>query len=119
MVIAGGVFGSSLRFFSTTIFRYFIPSLPIGTLFVNIVGCFFIGILMSYLEYKNFSQIFIKYFLIIGLLGSYTTFSAFSFEIFEMFNNRKIFLPFIYIFVTLSLCIIFTFIGYNLNRIIF
>ena len=92
MVALGGALGSSLRFLSTNFIKYFYPTFPFGTLFVNIFGSLLIGFLMNYLEDKNISESFIKYFIIIGVLGSFTTFSAFSFEVVDMFNNRRIFI---------------------------
>ena len=48
------------------------------------LGSFFIGLLVSYLNNKETSEIIIRYFLIIGILGSFTTFSAFSIETLEL-----------------------------------
>ena len=64
----------------------------LGTFFVNILGSFLIGFLVSSLENKIPYDNFIKYFLIIGVLGSFTTFSAFSIEVVELYNNNKILL---------------------------
>ena len=73
--------------------------------------------LMNYLENRNVPENFIRYFIIIGLLGSYTTFSAFSFEVIDLLNNRKIFISFIYILLSVSSCLFFAFLGYNINKI--
>ena len=67
---------------------------------------------------KNLTQEFIKFFLIIGVLGSFTTFSTFSLESIELLVNKKFLLAFLYIFLSVSLCLLFTFIGLNLNKII-
>ncbi len=67
---------------------------------------------------KNLTQDFIKFFLIIGVLGSFTTFSTFSLESIELLVNKKFLLAFLYIFLSVSLCLLFTFIGLNLNKII-
>ena len=116
-VAVGGSIGASIRFLTTTYLKYLFPSLPLGTLLVNILGSFIIGFLVSYMEYKNVSTNFIKYFLIIGLLGSFTTFSAFSYEIFELIVNKKFLISFFYIIVSVLTCIFFCFLGYNLNKI--
>lgn len=118
-VAFGGAFGASLRFFSTNLIKAFYPNFPFGTLFVNILGSFIIGLLMSYLENKNISESFIRYFLIIGLLGSYTTFSTFSFDTVDLINNHKFLLSFFYILLSVSSCILFAFLGYNINKIQF
>ena len=117
LIAAGGAIGSSLRYFSSILFKFIYPNLPLGTLFVNILGSFLIGILMSYLEKNSFSENFIRYFIIIGLLGSYTTFSTFSFEIIDLFNNRKVYISFLYILITVTSCLVFAYFGYNINKI--
>ena len=116
-VATGGAVGATMRYLTANSLKYLIPGLPIGTLIVNIIGSFFIGFLISYLENKNISSNIIKYFLIIGVLGSFTTFSAFSYELFDMINNSKIFIPLAYIFTSLVTCIFFCYIGYNFNKI--
>ena len=116
-VAAGGAIGASLRYFSTVSIKYIYPNFPFGTLFVNVLGSFIIGLLMNYLENRNVPENFIRYFIIIGLLGSYTTFSAFSFEVIDLLNNRKIFISFIYILLSVSSCLFFAFLGYNINKI--
>ena len=118
-VAFGGAIGASLRFFSSSLIKTIYPNFPLGTLFVNILGSFIIGYLMSYLENKNISKDFIRYFLIIGLLGSYTTFSTFSFDAVDLMNNRKFLLSFFYILISVSSCILFAFLGYNINKIQF
>ena len=117
LVACGGAIGATLRYFSTNIFKFISPNFPLSTLFVNIAGSFFIGLLMSFLHNNETSQNFIKYFIVIGLLGSFTTFSTFSYEIIELFNNKKIILPTFYICISVSTCIFFCFIGYSINKI--
>ncbi len=116
MVAAGGAIGASFRLICSNLIRYAYPNFPLGTLFVNILGSFIIGILMNYLEKNSVSEIFIKYFIIIGLLGSYTTFSTFSFEVINLFNNNKIFLSIFYILLSVSSCLFFAYLGYNINK---
>tara|TARA_Y100001970_G_C13618948_1_gene548497 strand:+ start:84 stop:452 length:369 start_codon:yes stop_codon:yes gene_type:complete len=117
LIAAGGAIGSSLRYFSTNLIKYIYPNVVLGTLFVNIIGSFLIGLLMSMLEKNIISENFLKYFFIVGLLGSYTTFSTFSFEILELLNNRKIFISFVYIVVSVLTCLISAYLGYNLNKL--
>ena len=115
-VATGGALGASLRFVSSSFFNLFFPNLPIGTFFVNVLGSFIIGLLINALEMRSSSEIFIKYFLIIGVLGSYTTFSAFSYEVIELYNNKKLLLSIIYILASVFSCIVAAYIGYNINK---
>ena len=85
---------------------------------INVIGSFLIGYLFVLLENKSFSQDFIKYFFIIGILGSFTTFSAFSLETIELLANKKYLIAFFYIFLSLFLCLLFTFLGLNFNKLI-
>jgi CrcB protein len=55
-------------------------SFPLGTLAVNISGCFFIGLLMTLFVEKYMVSPEWRSFLIVGFLGAYTTFAAFEYE---------------------------------------
>ena len=116
-VASGGSIGAVFRYLTSNFFKYYFPNFPIGTLFVNFIGSFLIGILASNLENKGTSYLFIRYFLIIGILGSFTTFSTFSLEAIQLINDKKLFFLFIYIFLSISLCIFGAFFGFNINKI--
>ena len=119
-VAIGGPIGASLRYFVYLFFKNYLLSnyLFLSTLFVNIVGSFLIGYVVMLMESKNLSTDFIKYFFIIGVLGSFTTFSTFSIESVDLILSKFFFHTFSYIFLSLSLCLLFTFIGLNFNKII-
>ena len=116
-VAGGGAIGAILRYLITNYYKFYCPNFPIGTLFVNFVGSFIIGILVHSLEKQGTNIVFIKHFIIIGLLGSFTTFSAFSLETIQLINDKKIFLSLIYIFLSIFLCILGAFFGYLINRV--
>jgi CrcB protein len=120
LVALGGSIGASTRYFFYLISKNLLSTsnLFINTLVVNIIGSFLIGYLIVLIENKSLSQDFIKYFFIIGVLGSFTTFSAFSLETVELIVNKKILIAFFYIFSSLFLCLLFTFVGLNFNKLI-
>ena len=120
LVAFGGSIGASTRYLFYLISKNFLPAnyLFINTLIINIMGSFLIGYLIVLIENKSFSQDFLKYFFIIGILGSFTTFSTFSIETVELLINKKFILGFFYIFLSLFICLSFTFLGLNLNKII-
>ena len=120
LVAIGGSIGASLRYTFYLIFKnYLLPNyLFINTMIVNVIGSFFIGYIIMLIGSKNIPQDFIKYFFIIGVLGSFTTFSTFSLESIDLLINKKFPQAFLYIFLSFSLCLSFTFIGLNLNKII-
>ena len=115
-VASGGAVGAVLRYLTSNFYRFYFPNFPIGTLFINFIGSFLIGILASNLESRGTSYIFIKYFLIIGILGSFTTFSTFSLETIQLVNDKKLFLSLVYILLSISLCIFGAFFGFNINK---
>ena len=119
-VAIGGSIGASLRYFAYLFFKNYLLSnyLFLSTLIVNIVGSFLIGYAIMLMETKNLSEDFIRYFLIIGVLGSFTTFSTFSIESVDLILTKKYFNAFSYMLLSLSLCLLFTFIGLNFNKII-
>ena len=118
LVAAGGALGSSLRYLTSIFFKYFFYYSFVGTLVVNVLGSFLIGLFIYLLQNKSLSQDFIRYFFIVGVLGSYTTFSAFSFETIDLFTNNKLLLSFIYIILSLVLCLIAAYVGLNINKIL-
>jgi len=120
LVALGGSIGASTRYLFYLISKNLLSTsnLFINTLFVNIIGSFLIGYLIVLLENKSLSQDLIKYFFIIGVLGSFTTFSAFSLETIDLIVNKKILIAFFYIFSSLFLCLLFTFVGLNFNKLI-
>ena len=116
LVASGGAAGALARFFLGSIFQIFFLSSFYGTLLINIIGSFLIGYLISIGYIKNFSEDFIKYFLIIGFLGSFTTFSAFSYEVLDLFLSKKMALSILYIFTSVFFCIISAYIGMSVNK---
>jgi CrcB protein len=81
VVFVGGGIGATLRYWlGGAVYRFMGTDFPYGTLLVNVLGCFFIGFLMSVFEERFIVQPNLRLFLTIGILGGFTTFSTFSFE---------------------------------------
>ncbi|MEQ1884064.1 MAG: fluoride efflux transporter CrcB [Bryobacteraceae bacterium] len=63
---------------------------PVGTLVVNVTGCFLIGLAMSIFVAKQDPNPALRLFLVTGFLGGYTTFSSFGWETFEAVEKETI-----------------------------
>ena len=116
LIASGGAFGALSRFLLSNFIKNFFNNSLYGTFCVNILGCFFIGYLISLGYAKDISEDLIKYFLIIGFLGSFTTFSAFSIEAVDLIESKKYFLLIIYISSSIFFCILASHIGFSLNK---
>ena len=116
MVASGGALGAVLRYLLTYISKTLFLSSIYGTISVNIVGSFLIGYFITSNIGNNLSENFIKFFLIIGLLGSFTTFSAFSYEVLELINSKKYVISFTYIFTSIFISIVSAYLGTQLNK---
>jgi len=79
LVFVGGGCGSALRHaVNVWGLRLFGPGFPYGTLMVNITGSLAMGLIAGYLAFKGEASQPWRLFLMTGVLGGYTTFSAFS-----------------------------------------
>ncbi len=89
----GGFLGSVGRFVVAGFFNRLSPALafPIGTLAVNILGCFLIGLLHGLAESRNLLGGDIRVFLFIGVLGGFTTYSTFGFESLILLKDGEFF----------------------------
>ncbi len=84
----GGFIGAVTRFYvGVQIVKYFPHEVPIATLTVNVVGSFFIGLLVAFFLIFTPSDI-VKGFLITGILGALTTYSTFAIESYILLNNH-------------------------------
>jgi fluoride exporter len=81
IVMLGGAIGSLARYLAgTAIMSRFTGRFPLGTVIVNVTGCFLIGAIMTLLTQKTAPHPNWRLFLVVGFLGGYTTFSSFAWE---------------------------------------
>lgn len=110
----GGVLRYSLSQFIQT---KFLSAFPFGTLGVNILGCFAIGLVFALSERTNMSPE-MRLFLATGICGGFTTFSAFSNETFSLMRDGQLFYASAYITSSVLFGIFATFIGYSILKFI-
>jgi fluoride exporter len=90
LVAVGAATGGVLRYWLTdAAHRIFQTTFPIGTLAVNVIGSFLLGIFIYYFDSNELLSSSIKILLTIGFCGGFTTFSSFSYETMELFRNSE------------------------------
>jgi CrcB protein len=88
---SGGFIGAVLRAYLNGLISHKLPhELPFGTLGVNLIGSFIMGILIAYFMYTTFFSLHVKSFLSTGILGALTTYSTFAIESFFLLESGYI-----------------------------
>jgi fluoride exporter len=119
LVATGGAFGSVLRYLvGLWTLRSFGPSFPWGTLIVNVTGSFLIGVFAEVIARKLGASAEMRVFLITGILGGYTTFSAFSLDAITLMERGEMITAAIYVGSSVLLSAIAVFAGLALMRAI-
>jgi CrcB protein len=90
MIALGGAVGSLLRYgIAGLVQRLTGGTFPAGTLAVNIIGCLAIGIVGGWLTGPYILRDEYRVLILVGLLGSFTTFSTFGWETLELLNEHQ------------------------------
>jgi len=90
-IIAGAVAGAPLRYFlGSRVGAGEWGPFPAGTLFVNVTGCFLIGLILGLSEERGGLSREARLLLVTGFLGSYTTFSAFGWETYSLARGDEV-----------------------------
>ncbi len=111
LIGSGGFAGSILRYVvSLSIQNKLLSSFPYGTLSVNIIGSFLIGIVYALVEKGSLSPE-IRLFLAAGVLGGFTTFSAFSLDALNLLQEGLWLEGFAYVLISVLAGIAFAFLG--------
>ena len=111
----GGFIGANLRYFIGLYMNKYSHEMT-GTLIVNITGSFLIALFYGYISQKYVVNDSLKYFFPIGLLGSYTTFSTFSYTTLILINEGNYIRAGMNISLSFSLCLLFAFIGFWISK---
>ncbi|PKP46579.1 MAG: fluoride efflux transporter CrcB [Bacteroidetes bacterium HGW-Bacteroidetes-11] len=120
LVIGSGSFlGGIARFLlSRGIQNSVISSFPFGTFWVNIIGCFLIGLIYGLSDKGNLTNNELRMFLTVGFCGGFTTFSTFSSENMALLRDGSFLYFSLYAGLSVFLGLLATFGGHALTKII-
>ena len=117
LVFVGGGLGASLRhFINVTCARCIGTSFPWGTFIINITGSTVMGLIAGYLAFKGEASQPWRLFIMTGILGGYTTFSAFSLDTALLYERGALELAAAYVLGSVVLSIAGLFAGLALIR---
>lgn len=105
----GGFIGAGARFLAGELLKF--SHFPLATLGVNVLGSFAIGVLFC----LNLSQS-VRVFLVVGILGGFTTFSSFSLDSVKFLLEGELAKGFLNIFFSLVLCLLASYLGILLGK---
>ena len=119
LVGIGGFFGAVMRYLVSgwvqDIFSN--PSFPYGTLTVNVTGCLLIGLLAGLSENRNLLGTETRALVLIGVLGGFTTFSAFSYESLELLRAGESMAAFSNVGLQVCLGLAAVWVGYSASQL--
>jgi CrcB protein len=128
LIAIGGATGSVARYIFSEIIIYLFPVrnftnaifkiFPWQTFFVNVLGSLLAGVLYYFIiRYFDDFNPRIKSLLLVGFLGGFTTFSAFSLDFFRLFTSGNYGVAFIYALSSITFSILALFLGFYLIKI--
>ncbi len=118
LVGLGGALGSIFRYLTAVVVnKYFQTTFPWATFAANILGCLIIGILLGLFERHQLTNTDLKFLLITGFCGGYTTFSTFAAENMSLFQSSNTGTAFLYIAASLLVSLFAVYLGLTLTKL--
>jgi CrcB protein len=118
-VALGGALGASLRYvIAAATHEFFGHNFPYGTLMVNILGSLVIGYFLVLIPSQESGIPFLRLLQITGILGGFTTYSAFSIETLELVQNGHLTKAGLNITLTLGFCFVAVWAGFLIARFV-
>ena len=120
-VALGGSFGAVVRFLvSSGIYQWLGRGFPYGTLVVNVIGSFMLGLLTESLMQQRITVTFeYRAAILVGFIGAFTTFSTFSLETFYLIEQGNLTKAAVNIFTSVTACLLAIWIGLLCGRGLF
>ncbi len=118
LVGTGGFIGASLRFLVSGLVQRLDPlgTFPYGTLSVNVIGCFVIGVLGAMADARGVFGPSARLVIFLGVLGGFTTFSTFAYETLALLRDGEALRAGANVVASVSLSMIFVWLGYVLGN---
>ncbi len=111
-IAAFGALGCLARYLlSGWVYDWFGRAFPWGTLAVNVIGAYLIGLIMEFALRSTLISPTIRIGLTIGFLGGLTTFSTFSYETFRLLEDGEFVVAFGNVLASVLVCLVFTWLG--------
>jgi CrcB protein len=119
LVGLGGAVGTILRYWVSGAVYLIVPAprVPWGTLVVNVAGCFAIGLLGGLADSRGLLTASARLFLLIGVLGGFTTFSTFGYETLALLREQALARAFLNVGLQLALGLGAAWAGLALSRL--
>jgi CrcB protein len=119
LVMLGGAIGAGFRYhIGTVALRNLGPGFPFGTWIVNLLGGLLMGVLAGVIARTPVEGEPLRLFLGVGVLGGFTTFSAFSLESFNMLSRGEYMMATAYAVSSVAGSVLMLFLGLTLGRAI-
>lgn len=120
-VAFGGALGAVLRFLiSTGVYQWLGRGFPYGTLAVNVIGSFLIGLMTEALVVQRVALgDEYRLAILVGVFGSLTTFSTFSLDTLYLLEQGNLTKAMLNVFVSVSICVLVVWLGLSMGRLIF
>ena len=119
LVGLGGFIGSVARFLVSKLnLSWHFFSIPMGTLTVNVLGSFIIGILVGISAKSDLISTDLRLFLMVGFCGGFTTFSSFSSENLMLLQNGQVVTMLIYTALSILLGFLAVYLGYIFTNLL-
>ena len=119
LVGLGGFIGSVARFLVSKLnLSWHFLSIPMGTLTVNVLGSFIIGILVGISVKSDLISTDLRLFLMVGFCGGFTTFSSFSSENLMLMQNGQVVTVLIYTALSVLLGFLAVYLGYIFTNLL-
>ncbi len=117
LVCVGGAIGAGARHLVNGIFASRgLIDFPWATLTINVLGCFLMGVMIEMLALRYQGSLELRSFLATGVLGGFTTFSAFSLEFATLFERGETFAAFAYVAASVLMTLVAVFAGLAATR---